>query len=70
MTDEAAEKAAEAMKNMDERVMGIMMTGMAGFQKAKGAMNAAKKWVLARPAVMIALVVLMVAVILRVAGIM
>lgn len=70
MTDEAAEKAAEAMKNMDERVMKTMMKGMAGFQKAKSAADSLVQWITARPAVMIALVVLMIAVILRVAGFM
>lgn len=70
MTDEAAEKAADHMKNMDERLMGLMMKGAAGFQKAKNMFNSSKEWILARPAIMIALVVLMIALILRVAGIM
>jgi hypothetical protein len=70
MTDEAAEKAAEAMKNMDERVMGLMMKGVSAFHQAKSAAITARDWLLARPAVLVALVVLIIAVVLRLAGIM
>lgn len=70
MSDEAAEKAAETMMNMDDRLMGVVLKGAAGFEKAKNVAKSAKEWVVARPAVMIALVVLMIAIILRVAGIM
>lgn len=65
MSDEDAQRAAEHMKNMDERVMGLMLKGAAGVQKAKQAFVSTKQWLLARPAVLVALVVLVVALLLR-----
>ena len=48
----------------------MVLKGAAGFQKVRSAASNAKQWLLARPAIMIALAVLVVAILLRLAGVM
>eukprot|EP00243_Klebsormidium_subtile_P006947 TRINITY_DN3022_c0_g1_i2.p1 TRINITY_DN3022_c0_g1~~TRINITY_DN3022_c0_g1_i2.p1 ORF type:complete len:622 (-),score=118.04 TRINITY_DN3022_c0_g1_i2:274-2139(-) len=65
MTPEQAEKAAEAMKGLSEKDIQTMMVWADRMQRVGTTARAARDWLLARPLIILAIVVLFVAVLLR-----
>lgn len=70
MTDQNARRMAQQMKSADDRVLGMLLGGMSALARARAQVMSATQWFLTNPTALFAVIVLVLAVILRYVGIM
>lgn len=70
MSDEDAHRMAQQMKSADDRVMGMLLGGVSVLAQARARLMSGKDWLLNNPTILIAVILIVIAVVLRYVGVM
>lgn len=70
MSDEDAHRMAQQMKSADDRVMGMLLGGVSVLAQARARLMSGKDWLLKNPTILIAVILIVIAVVLRYVGVM